>query len=328
MEANPERAMMYPEAFANTLQATLDNLATAVEVTLVSAPNTIEPGATFVVTVRVENKTGHKFPTGYVDARQAWIGVALVDCDGVETPLVGGYDIATGEVQAEPPTHVYKAVHGRWDGTQGVEEMSMVKQDMHLSDTRIPPKGFAPTLATMPSSEIDYSDGAGGWNHFDEVTFTVTAPATLRGPQTLSAHVLFQEMRRDFVEFLRDANTTNTKGDELWDIYVKLGEAEPHQIASATQQYDGECPMGTGGAGGTAGAAGSGGSGGESAGTGGAGTGGAAGKATDSGEDSSCGCRVPASSDGRPLGLLGLGLVVALARRRRAVEGRSWADRA
>jgi hypothetical protein len=329
MEANPERAAMFPEPFANALQATLDNLATAVSVSLVSAPTTLDPGATFDVTVRVQNETGHKFPTGYVDARQAWIAVALVDCDGNETLLVGGYDVATGQVQANPPTHVYKAVHGRWDGTKGVEEMSMAKQDIHLSDTRIPPKGFTATPATLPSKEVDYSDGQGGWKSFDEVTFSLTAPATLHGPQRLSARVMFQEMRRDFVEYLRDANTTNSKGDELWDIYTKLGEAKPHVIAAAEQVYGGECPTGTGG-GGSGG--GEGGEGGKSAGSGGApsGAGGSGGSAggEPGGDDGGCGCRM-AGASGPESGLakatlaLGLGLLCGRRGGRRAREGRS-----
>jgi hypothetical protein len=291
MEAYPERAAEFAPAFENALKSTLDMLATAVEVSIVSAPANIEPGQTFDITVRVENKAGHKFPTGYVDARQAWVSASLVDCTGEQRAVLGGYDTASGAIQAEPPTHVYRSIHGRWDGSAGVEEHSLALQDMHLSDTRIPPKGFVASLANEPSGDIDYSDGQGGWNHFDEATFTVTAPADIAGTQTLLVAVEFQSVRRAYVEYLRDANTTDQTGENLWQIYQVTGEAPPLRIASAETDVEapGACDPGSGGAGGggTGGDA-SGGAGATPAGNGGAG---AAGATPDDDADEGCSCR-------------------------------------
>jgi MYXO-CTERM domain-containing protein len=252
MEANPERADKYPEAFQNALQSTLDTLESAVTVTLVTAPGRVSPGEPFDVTVKVENLTGHKFPTGYVDARQAWIAVTFVDCEGNEQAVLGGYDSESGAVQSEPPTHIYRAIHGRWDGTKGVEELSLARQNMHLSDTRIPPKGFVASPSMFPSDEITYTDGQGGWNNFDEATFSLTAPTALAGTQTLSARVYFQPMRREYIEYLRAANTTDQKGEELWTIYQNTEQSPPILIAKAetTVTAPGECTIGTGGNGG------------------------------------------------------------------------------
>jgi hypothetical protein len=318
MEANPERAMLYPEAFDNALKSTLDTLATAVEVSIVAAPESVEPGQTFDVTVRVTNKTGHKFPTGYVDARQAWVSATFVDCAGTERAVLGGYDETTGAIQASPATHVYRAIHGRWDGAAAVEEHSLALQDMHLSDTRIPPKGFAASLATQPSSEIDYSDGAGGYKDFDEATFTLTAPDDLLGAQKLVVGVEWQSMRRAYAEYLRDANTTNTKGDDLWAIYQKTDEAPPLLIASAETMVEapGICDPGTGGGGGAAGTGGDATGGSPSAGTGGAGA--QAGKSGgDGGDDGGCGCRIVGTPAGSLAALAWAAGALALARRRR-----------
>jgi len=139
----------------------------------------------------------------------------------------------------------------------------------------------------------------------------------LVGAQTLSARVYFQAMRREYAEFLRDANTTNTKGDELYAIYEKTDEGPPMMIASAdtTVAFAGECVMGTGGNGG-AGAGGAGTGGATSGPTGSGGTGLEA--AADGGDGGGCGCRLAGDARGEGLaaGLL-LTSIAAMRRRRR-----------
>lgn len=310
MAANPERAVMYADAFELALARTLDSLQAAVSVTLVDAPAEVAPGATFDVTVRVENLSGHKFPTGYADGRRAWIAITLVDEDDVERTLLGAYDVATGEVQSAPATRLYRAERGRWDGAQAVPELSLARQDMLLSDTRIPPKGFVATMATQPSGDVDFSDGQGGWNSFDEATFTVTAPAGVYGVHTLSARVYYQSITREYVEFLQAENTTNTAGDDLMAIYESTGEGAPILCASAEGSLDlGPDPAGTGGAGGT-------GAGGDA--TGGAvnGAGGAAGAPAEE-EDGGCGCRAVGDGQAKPAMISAMALLVLAAGMRR-----------
>jgi MYXO-CTERM domain-containing protein len=284
MAANPERAVQYAGAFDLALARTLESLQAAVAVTLVDAPAAVAPGASFDVTVRVENLSGHKFPTGYADGRRAWIAIALVGEDSAERTLLGAYDAATGDVQSAPATRVYRAERGRWDGAQAVPELSLARQDMLLTDTRIPPKGFLATTITEPSGDVDFSDGQGGWRSFDEATFTVTAPADAYGVQTLSARVYYQSITRDYVEFLQAANTTTTAGDDLMAIYESTGEGAPILCASAEGMVDlGPDPNGTGGAGGDATGGG---------GMGGGGTAGAGGaEPPEEEDDGGCGCR-------------------------------------
>ncbi|APR87685.1 cytochrome c family protein [Minicystis rosea] len=231
---HPERYAAHAAAFDLAQQRTLETLASAVSVTLAGAPATLAPGASFPVTVRVTNLSGHKFPTGYAESRRAWIAVVLVDGEGNERALLGGYDDATGEVQASPPTHVYRAQHGRWDGQQAVPEEHLARHDVIVSDTRIPPLGFQADSTTMPTAEIDYGDGQGGHRSYDEVTFTLTAPADAMGEQTLEARVYYQSMTREHIAFLKDANVTDDRGAELESIYEKTGRAAPLAIAKAT----------------------------------------------------------------------------------------------
>lgn len=336
MEANPDRAAMYPDAFQLAQDNTLAFLATSTIVTFVDTPpDALAPGQTFDVTVRVQNTTGHKFPTGYVDGRRAWVAVEIIDKDGVSHPLAGAYDPATGEIAADPPTHVYRAVHGRWDGAQGVVEHSLVKQDMLLSDTRIPPEGFVPDARTIVTDEIDYTDGQGGYRHWDEITFSLTAPEGVTGVASLSARVYFQTMTREYKQFLQTENTTNSAGETLATIYDNTNQGPPliAGVIDAPVDFGGE--GGTGGAGGTGGMGGTGGTGatGGSGGSGGAGgsTGGSGGTGgvgptgggdTSSGGDASggdggCGCRTAPEGAGSLAHFGALLALGAFLRRRR-----------
>ncbi|MGK3996853.1 MYXO-CTERM sorting domain-containing protein [Sorangium sp. So ce1024] len=316
MAADPARAEDYADSFQLALDRTLESLASAASVTLVEAPQQAAPGDEITVTVRVENLTGHKFPTGYAESRRAWIAVFLVDEAGVERPLLGGYDADTGEIQHEPPTHEYRAVHGRWNNEagKGEKEEHLALHDMIISDTRIPPKGFVASRTTEPTQEIDFSDGNGGYRNYDEASFTLTVPADAFGAQTLSARVYYQSMTREYVEFLRSENVTDDTGEKLMEIYEETGEAPPILVASEDAAIDlGAPPDTTGSNGAGSGAGGSG--------DGGAGGDGAANGARD---DGGCGCRTPGNGNDRwlPAALAALALASAAARRRRARPSR------
>jgi MYXO-CTERM domain-containing protein len=301
MAANESRAQNYANAFQLALDATLASVASAAKVTLVQAPQQATAGQEVQLTVRVENLTGHKFPTGYAESRRAWIAVYLVDAAGAERPLLGGYDGDTGEIQREPPTHEYRAVHGRWNGdeTAGAKEEHLALHDMIISDTRIPPKGFVASQTTAPTQEIDFGNGNDGYRNYDEVTFTVTLPADASGSQKLSARVYYQSMTREYIEFLRSENHTDDKGEKLEEIYLATGEAPPLPVSQADAAIEIRAlPDNTGG--------------------GGAGGGGAAPARSES--DDSCGCRTvgDAGAGWLPAAVAGLALAAAGRRRMRA----------
>ncbi|WP_437532329.1 MYXO-CTERM sorting domain-containing protein [Sorangium sp. So ce726] len=315
MAADEARAAEYADSFQLALDGTLKSLASAASVTLVEAPQEAAPGEEIAVTVRVENLTGHKFPTGYAESRRAWIAVFLVDENGVERPLLGGYDADTGEIQHEPPTHEYRAVHGRWNSEAGVgeKEEHLALHDMIISDTRIPPKGFVPSRTTQPTQEIDFTDGNDGYRNYDEARFTLTVPADAFGRQTLSARVYYQSMTKEYIEFLQSENRTDSTGDDLLAIYEETGEAPPILVAAddAETPLDlGEPPVNASSSNGAGGSgAGGNGTGGDSS------TGGSVSRSSD---DGGCGCRMPGNAPNGwlPAGLAGLALAAAARRRR------------
>jgi hypothetical protein len=292
MASSPERAAAFPDAFALALARTEEVLASAVGVEITSAPNVALPGADLDVRVRVENLGGHKFPTGYAEGRRAWIALALASPGGEEKILLGGYDAVTGEIASEPPTHIYRAQHGRWNGTSAEPGEDLARHDMILVDTRIPPKGFVPTTTTKPTSEIDYGDGAGGVRHWDEAVFVVKAPEAVSGKAILSARVYYQPITRKYVEHLAATNVTDSSGQELLAIYDAVGASPPFLVASAEAVID----FGSGSGNGSGNGSGGGGGGGSGSGIG------------DTGRKS-CDCAVPGRPDASSHG--GWGFCVA-----------------
>lgn len=299
---DPERAATFAAAFDLAEQRTRESLAQAVTVTLSGAPATLTAGASFHVQVRVENQTGHKFPSGYAESRRAWVALVLVDAAMKETPLVGGYEEATGEIQAAPATRIYRAVPGKWDGTAGKPDQHLVLHDMILADTRIPPRGFHADATTMPAGEIDFADGQGGFHAYDEATFALTAPAGVAGAATLEARVYYQAMTREHLGFLASANTTDGRGSALRAIYEATGKAAPVMAAKATAAVvfpGGEVDGGAGGGGGSVSSSSSSSSG-----------------AVEPTPPEGCGCRVGGSEGGWAAGVLVMA-VLGLGRRRR-----------
>jgi Cytochrome c554 and c-prime len=323
MAANPDRAQSFAKPFSQALQSTLDNLAAGVKLTLTDAPKGFTAGGAFQVKVKVENLTGHKFPTGYAETRRAWIGVTVVGADMKEQTLAGGYDLTTGKIQDTPAVHVYHAEHGAWDGSKGVVEPHIALHDMIITDTRIPPAGFKASTTTKPLGDVDFSDGNGGYKSSDEVTLDLTWPGDVSGQITLSARLYYQSMTPEHVEFLDGANTTNAKGKELAAVFEATGRGAPLVIAKAEALLGVPATTttttGVGGAGG-------GGVGGNGSGTTGAvgGAGGSGGESSSGGDKGGCGCSeagAPVSAAGALVGMMALAMAGAGRRKK------GWSER-
>lgn len=253
MNANPDRAASFPESFAVAKAATLGMLASATKLTVTGLEGTPKPGDTINLAVKVENLSGHKFPSGYAETRRAWLSVVLVDAEGKERALLGGYDVMSGEIAETPPTRIYRALHGAWNGTTAEVEEHLSLHDSVVSDSRIPPKGFVPTVTTAVKGPIDYADGEGGFRNFDEAPLVVTLPTDLVGKQTLEVRVNYQSMTVEYVKFLQAENVTDTRGDDLARIFDETGRAAPLVIGQVSQLIDFGGEPGVGGAGGTGG---------------------------------------------------------------------------
>ena len=183
--------------------------------------------------VRVINQGGHKLPTGYPEGRRMWVNVRFLDAAGTLVKEHGAYDAATATLTADD-TKVYEAKHGidaAVAAATGLPEgvnLHLALANKKYKDNRIPPRGFtnaAFTAAGCPPVGYAYADG----QHWDDTLFAVPAGAT-----QAVVSVWYQTTSREYAEFLRDANVTDTTGQTLHALWTSLGKSAPVNMDTAT----------------------------------------------------------------------------------------------
>jgi hypothetical protein len=217
-------------AYQATIASAEAMLASAAEMSIELAEPTVVAGEEVALTVRVENKTGHKLPTGYPEGRRCWLEVRLLDADGEVLFHSGAYDAATGERADDPQLRTYE-VRMAADGEEGFH---FLLQDTLLQDNRIPPRGFMPAPDTAPvGREYEVLEG-GALAHWDRAPYAIAIPEdALAGAATVRASLLYQTTSRAYVEFLRDENTTDDRGDRMFDLWERYDRSPPVTSASA-----------------------------------------------------------------------------------------------
>ena len=206
-------------------------LRTAATLQILDVGPAVQAGAEVGLSVRVTNLTGHKLPTGYADGRRMWLEVSV----GREV-VSGAYDEAEAQLAMTPPPKIWQAVHGNDAGPS----LHLVLQDRVLVDNRIPPEGFAPTDRTAPV-------GATFVGHQDDVRLWIRIPRDLAGEQPVRVRLRHQVLTREYVEFLRDENGADDRGEVLYDAWSGSGRAPPEDLAEAettvrVQAWDGSPP--------------------------------------------------------------------------------------
>jgi len=217
-------------AFDAQAERTREFLRTAARLEELSAPARADAGEDIEVSVRVVNLTGHKLPTGYADGRRMWLEVAIGD-----VVVSGAYDDAEAELSLDPPPKIWEAIHGVVG--QGAS-FHLARQNTIVSDNRIPPEGFVPTARTAPV-------GAAFEGNWDDVTVQVRVPEGLEGTQTVRVRLRHQVLTRAYVEFLRDTNERDDRGEILWDVWSATGRSAPEEIAEISTTLELESPART-----------------------------------------------------------------------------------
>jgi hypothetical protein len=103
--------------------------------------------------------------------------------------------------------------------------------DTVLSDIRIPPQGFTnAAFAAFGGAPVDphsagprYADG----QNWDAPTFALPAAA-----RSVTARLYYQTTSKEYVEFLRDQNVSDSRGAVLHDAWVAHGRAAPVAMAA------------------------------------------------------------------------------------------------
>jgi len=190
------------------------------------------------VTVRVTNQTAHKLISGYPEGRRMWLNVQAFDQDDNLVFESGHYDPSTGELSHDAQAAIYHIEGGLTPGLAAAlglpagPSFHFVLNDTTYLDNRIPPRGFTNAGFEAIQSPVvghTYADG----QYWDDSAYTLPNSA-----KTVHARLYYQATSKEYVEFLRDENTTSTIGDELYDAWVNHGRATPVLMAEATTLVD------------------------------------------------------------------------------------------
>jgi hypothetical protein len=186
-----------------------------------------------VFRVTVTNECGHKLPTGYPEGRRIWLNVRFYDDMMALIGESGAYNPTNGVLTVDLEAKVYEVHPGLATNLADALDLEagpsfhFVLNNQIYSDNRIPPRGF--TNASFSAfggapTGYSYSDG----QYWDTTSYTMpsnTATAIVR--------LYYQSTSKEFVEFLRDENRTDSRGQELYDLWRTNGMCPPTLMAEA-----------------------------------------------------------------------------------------------
>lgn len=226
-------AELYPEereAFLHAAERAREMLQSAATLRI-DTPASTPYGGLFEFTVRVTNESGHKLPTGYPEGRRCWLELEVFDADGAPLLHSGAYDEAVADRIDDPQLRTYETRLGQQGDPD--ETFHFVLQDTRVLDDRIPPRGFRPDPDTAPVGRTYPVQPDGSLAHFDDAPYVVMIPAGTPGPLSVRARLRYQTTSRAYVEFLRDRNVTDDRGQTLYDLWQQHGMSPPETIAEA-----------------------------------------------------------------------------------------------
>jgi hypothetical protein len=190
------------------------------------------------VAVTITNNCGHKLPTGYPEGRRIWINVKFYDASMTLLSESGAYDPGTGVLTHDSEVKIYEVKPGLDSITAplvGVPEgpsFHFVLNNKIFKDNRIPPRGFTnAAYEGFGGSPVDYTYADGQYS--DVTTYAIPPGAT-----SAEVTLYYQSTSKEFMEFLRDENTTDSKGQEMYDLWDANGKCPPEIMAQAQLPLD------------------------------------------------------------------------------------------
>ncbi|MEW6220748.1 MAG: hypothetical protein AB1634_14620 [Thermodesulfobacteriota bacterium] len=235
----------------------------AAAVTMTPAALVASPGEQVSVTVRVENLTGHKLPTGYIEGRQMWIHIRATDEGGAVIFEDGVLD-ASGQLQRTPGvTKVYEQVtdaEGYSFLPPDQKKFRFVLMNTIKKDNRIPPRGYNKAAYQADGAFIIpenlYADG----QNWDETAYSFTLPANVSGKVRVTATLYYQTFNREYVDFLKTHDQEPTQahggrarnlpaggnyaaghttwGSALEALWTDVGQGPPVEMRSASAEIE------------------------------------------------------------------------------------------
>jgi len=159
-----------------------------------------------LLSVRVTNESGHKFPGGFSEGRRAWVNVRFFDSGSTLVGEFGAYDYSNAVLDIAS-TKVYQSKHGLDNAMALTSALPpgfsyhIDLNNVHIFDNRIPPRGFNnANFASVQASPVGYTYADG--QHWDDSAFIIPNAAA-----TAEVRVYFQTTDRGYIEFIRDTAT-------------------------------------------------------------------------------------------------------------------------
>ncbi|MFT7668553.1 MAG: hypothetical protein ACI8X5_001247 [Planctomycetota bacterium] len=176
--------------------------------------------------VRVLNNTGHKLPTGYPEGRRMWINVKFLDSVGTLLGERGGYNETTALLQTAGTT-VFECelgIDATVAASTGMTEgptFHFALNNVVLHDNRIPPRGF-----TNAGFEVAQASPVGE-DYLDEQFWKDSKFSVPEGTVDIEVALYYQTTSKEYIEFLRDQNTTDDRGDIAYRAWEEFGKSQP-----------------------------------------------------------------------------------------------------
>jgi len=190
------------------------------------------------VMVRVTNETGHKLPSGYPEGRRTWLNVRAYDQSGTLVYESGAYDPNTGILTEDEDAKIYRIKPGFSRRMAAILNMPygpshhFALNDTVFSDNRIPPRGATnAALASVQSPVVAYTYADG--QYWDDTQYVLPLNAS-----SVEVTFYYQTTSKDYIEFLRDNNHTNSLGQDLYNSWVNHGRSAPVAMAQQTALLD------------------------------------------------------------------------------------------
>ena len=182
------------------------------------------------LSVRVQNESGHKLPTGHIEGRRVFLNVTFTDAQQKVVAEHGGWSMLTGDLTGLPTTifemHIGLTPEAaQKTGLPAGPTTHMSLADVVVKDNRIPPRGFSnATFEAAGAGAVGatYADG----QHWADVTFPIPAGAT-----HVKVRLLYQTVTREYIDALVSGNKTNDWGKLLEGLWMQTGRDPPIEMA-------------------------------------------------------------------------------------------------
>lgn len=186
--------------------------------------NVTQEVAGFKAAVKITNETGHKLPSGYPEGRRMWINITAYDQNNNVLFESGAYNQSTAELNKKDTynndSKIYEAKLGL--SSTGEESFHFALNNVILKDNRIPPRGFTnANFESIQAAPVSYTYADG--DYFDSTNYNNLPLNTHR----IHVKLLYQTTSKEYVEFLKNNNTTNNTGTTMYNLWEANGKSTP-----------------------------------------------------------------------------------------------------